>query len=139
MARSRSNLKSILVTVLLSAALAGVIYAMRYTGSYRFRKGLEVFFNPSAPQVWNWCPPDADKVEVLSSSHSGLKLQPNQICSVTVEVVPEDKATRKLSGLLRVSSAQATKTLEADDLLEVFSVDGLVFQSQNLSKTLKQP
>ena len=123
----------------LCIALAGVVYAMRYTQSFQFQRGLDLFFNPNSPQMWNWCPPNAEKIDILGPQHFAHELSMNEICQVIIEPVPEDRAQRKLEHLLKVSSGQASKILESDEAFEVFRVDGLIFQSEKLSKALQQP
>ena len=137
MTKRKSSWKSVVGILGLCATLAAVIYAMRYTQSYQFRKSLEIFFNPMAPTLWRWCPDGAEKVELLNPQLAAVT--PEQICSVSVETVPDEKATRKLSEVLTVHAEKQSKSLEADDQLEVFRVDGLIFQSQSLSKALKKP
>lgn len=138
MAMKKKNLKSIFVIVGLLLALVGVIYAMRYTQSFQFQRGLALLFGEiEAPRTWNWCPPETGQVEFHKTRATDDQVTPEEICKVTLEPVPEEKANRNFSRYLTVGTGESRKTLEADENLEVFRVEGLVFQSQRLSQTLK--
>ena len=141
MTAKKKNLKSIFVIIGLIAALAGVVYAMRYTQSWEFRRGLEVLFgstpSPEAPRKWTWCPKITGQIEVYTKRASEDSVTPEQICNVTLEPVPEEKAQRKFRRYLTVGTGESAKTLEADENLEVFQVDGLIFQSKALSQILR--
>lgn len=139
----KKNTKSIIVIMGLVIALWSVIYAMQYVQSGNFRKGLELLFGSVSPtikaesRVWNWCPKETGQVEFYTSRASEDSVRPEEICEVVIEPVPEQKAKRQLKRYLTVGSGEFRKTLEADEAVEVFRVDGLVFQSQILSKILK--
>lgn len=135
----KRNLKSIFVVIGLIAALIGVIYAMRYTASPQFRQGLGVMFGPpeAAPRTWTWCPKDTSRIEFYMKRASEDSVTPEQICEITLEPVTTEKANHVFKRYLTVGTGESSKTLEADEGLEVFRVDGLVFQSQSLSRTLK--
>lgn len=139
----KKSSRSIFVIIALVVALGGVIYAMRYTRSNQFLKGLELVFgvspdaSTSALRRWNWCPKDTERIEFYTKRASEDSVTPEQICEVVLEPVPEEKTNREFKRYLTVGSGQSSKTLEADESLEVFKVDGLVFQSQSLSLVLK--
>lgn len=138
---SKRNFKSIFVVIGLICALVGVIYAMRYTQSPQFQQGLGIMFGPApvkeAPRKWTWCPKDTSRIEFYTKRASEDSVTPEQICEITMEPVSTANASREFKRYLTVGSGQTSKTLEADDSLEVFKVDGLVFESQSLSKILK--
>ncbi len=145
MNQRKRNFKSIFVILALCAALGMVIYAMRYTRGDQFRQGMEVFFGtlnpppevPMSGRAWRWCPEKTERVEFFVSRASEDNVVPEQICEVIIEPVSEEKANRPMRRYLTVGSGSASKTLEADEALEVFRVEGLIFQSQSLSKTLR--
>ena len=136
----KRNLKSIFVIIGLVGALVAVIYAMRYTQSWQFRKGLELLFYapvPEVPRKWTWCPEETGQIEFHMNRASEDSVTPEQICNVTLEPVPEEKTKREFKRYLTVGTGKSRKTLEADENLEVFQVDGLIFQSKALSQILK--
>ncbi len=137
----KKNLKSIFVIIGLIAAFVAVIYAMRYTQTWEFRRGLEVLFGSpppvEAPRKWTWCPEITGQIEFHTSRASEDSVTPEEICNVTLEPVPEEKAKRKFKRYLTVGTGESAKTLEADEKLEVFQVDGLIFQSKALSQILR--
>lgn len=145
MNQRKSGLKSVFLIFGLCVALGMVIYAMRYTRGDQFRQGLNVFFGTPAPtpeipmagRAWRWCPEKTERVEFYVNRASEDNVVPEQICEVTIEPVSEEKANRPMKRYLKVGSGSASKTLEADEALEVFRVEGLIFQSQSLSKSLK--
>ena len=137
----KRNIKSVFVVLVLLFALVGVIYAMRYAQSFQFQQGLAIMFGPfgstSEPRMWTWCPKDTSRIEFYTKRASEDSVTPEQICEIAMEPVSTENANRDFRRYLTVGTGDASKTLEADETLEVFKVDGLVFQSQNLSKILK--
>lgn len=137
----KKNFKSIFVIIGLIGALTAVIYAMQYTQTWQFRRGLEVLFgNPppvEAPKKWTWCPEITGQIEFHTNRASEDSVTPEEICNVVLEPVPEEKAKRKFKRYLTVGTGESAKTLEADEKLEVFQVDGLIFQSKALSQILR--
>lgn len=138
-ATQMKKLKPLIVIVGLCFGLAGVIYAMRYVRGEKFHQTLELLFNAEVPQArkWNWCPKNTERIEFYISRASEDSVTPEQICNVVMEPVSTEKANREMNRYLKVGDSTESKTLEADKDLEVFKVDGLVFQSQTLSQILK--
>jgi hypothetical protein len=136
-----SKFRTVLAIAMLTLALIGVIYAMRYTRGDRFQSVLAVFFNSPAKmeKAWNWCPVSAESVEVLRPGLRQPLVSLDEICQLTIEPVLTDRAQRKLSPTLKVANLVSgqSKILESDVNLEVFRIDGLVFQSQSLSAKLR--
>ncbi|MFN9067951.1 MAG: hypothetical protein ACK5V3_12040, partial [Bdellovibrionales bacterium] len=57
MKSSKKHLKKALFMIVgMTLALAGLIYAMRYTQSPEFQAALELFLNPQVGKTWAWCP-----------------------------------------------------------------------------------
>jgi hypothetical protein len=135
----KRNFRSFLTVMFLIAALVGVVYAMRYVRGSQFQQGLAIIFGPAAEEsrMWTWCPKDTGRIEFYTKRASEDSITPEQICEITLEPVSVENANRDFKRYLTVGSGETSKTLEADEKLEVFRVDGLVFQSQILSTALK--
>jgi hypothetical protein len=139
MHRKRGKLHSVLIILGLMAALAFVIYAMRYTQSQSFQSSLEGFFGMPGTEAkaWNWCPENAEEIQFLHPQSTKAYLSLSDICSIQIEPVTADMAKRTFKRLLTVTAPEGQKTLESDAEFEVFQVDGLIFKSKKLSAQLK--
>lgn len=139
MERKRRKLHSVFVIVGLIGALFLVVYAMQYTRSENFQSSLALLFGqPTAQEKsWNWCPKNAERIEYSSQASFKTGLSLADICFIGIEPVSAEHASRPLKKLLLVYGPDSEKTLEADSQLEVFQVDGLIFQSKKLSSQLK--
>jgi hypothetical protein len=141
------NLRPIFVIIGLVAALAFTVYAMRNVRSAKFQQGLAIMFGQEASVVqvppaqpsrpWTWCPKETQLIVFYVNRASEDSVTPEQICEIKMESVPAEKMNRTFKRYLTVGSGPLIKTLEADDTLEVFRVDGLIFQSASLTKTLR--
>ncbi len=136
--KSKQLTRSVVLTLAMVAGLAGVYYAMQYTKTPSFQSSLELFFNPTSQKSWKWCPLQTETVGWADGNQVLSATETHQVCEVEMQSIETPITEQTGFKPLLIAKARAgVRTLESDELMELFRIDGLPFKSSGLSEFLK--
>ena len=131
-------MKSVVLTLGMVVGLAGVYYAMQYTKTPSFQSSLELFFNPTLQKSWKWCPLQTETVNWAGENLTLSAAETHQVCELEMQSIDSPISEQTGFKPLLIAKARAgSRTLESDELMELFRIDGLPFKSSGLTEFLK--
>jgi hypothetical protein len=137
MSSRKKEFKSFLAILGLLLCFSLVIIAMHYVKTPEFINSMEILFGQNEVRKWNWCPQKSSNIRWFGEIKASKFIKLEDICMARLEILPMEYANRKFTPLLAVSSDDKEKTLEVDQEMEVFRVDGFIFRMSGLSTRLK--
>lgn len=123
--------------MLKTLAIYLLVFSCAYGGAYWW---IAKSFEDSSIDVWNWCPLDVVKVEVLPYSRSFTQFGDlSRLCIVRVdERLKIDTKKFNFKMLMRARSQERhLAVLEIDETHGVFRQEGIVFKSKELGGFLE--